>query len=167
MSVYLDRRVWLGYIGDLSALPECAVHEWRVCTGLDGTATHKQVLEGNMTLASQPVPTDPTQLSASHLGLVAHFLNPAQAWRKKCLLEAWQFVLPFMVAPPQLKGKALPPTPMHVGWPTNEAPRTIPAARLGEPDEFGQLCAYLASAQAGYITGQNFVIDGGAFPGAF
>ena len=45
--------------------------------------------------------------------------------------------------------------------------RTIPAARLGEPDEFGQLCAYLASAQAGYITGQNFVIDGGAFPGAF
>ena len=45
--------------------------------------------------------------------------------------------------------------------------RTIPAARLGEPEEFGQLCAYLASAQAGYITGQNLVIDGGAFPGTF
>ncbi len=45
--------------------------------------------------------------------------------------------------------------------------KTIPAGRFGDPEEFGQLCAYLASAQAGYITGQNFLIDGGAFPGAF
>lgn len=45
--------------------------------------------------------------------------------------------------------------------------KTIPAGRLGNPDEFGQLCAYLASMQAGYITGQNILIDGGAFPGAF
>ena len=45
--------------------------------------------------------------------------------------------------------------------------RTIPAGRLGDPEEFGQLCAYLASAQAGYVTGQNFLIDGGTFPGAF
>ena len=45
--------------------------------------------------------------------------------------------------------------------------KTIPAGRLGDPDEFGRLCAYLASAHAGYITGQNFLIDGGTFPGAF
>ncbi len=45
--------------------------------------------------------------------------------------------------------------------------KTIPAGRLGDPQEFGQLCAYLASAQAGYITSQNFLIDGGTFPGAF
>ena len=43
----------------------------------------------------------------------------------------------------------------------------IPAGRLGSPEEFGALCAFLASAQAGYITGQNVLIDGGAFPGAF
>jgi len=43
----------------------------------------------------------------------------------------------------------------------------IPARRYGTPAEFGALCAFLASAQAGYITGQNFLIDGGAFPGAF
>ena len=42
-----------------------------------------------------------------------------------------------------------------------------PAGRFGEPLEFGQLCAYLCSAQAGYITGQNFLIDGGAYPGTF
>ncbi|WP_020177918.1 SDR family oxidoreductase [Methylopila sp. M107] len=44
---------------------------------------------------------------------------------------------------------------------------SVPARRFGSPEEFGQLCAYLCSAQAGYITGQNFLIDGGAFPGAF
>jgi len=43
----------------------------------------------------------------------------------------------------------------------------IPARRAGRPDEFGAACAYLCSAQAGYITGHNFLIDGGAFPGAF
>ena len=44
---------------------------------------------------------------------------------------------------------------------------SIPAGRFGRPEEFGALCAFLASAQAGYITGQNLLIDGGAFPGAF
>jgi len=43
----------------------------------------------------------------------------------------------------------------------------IPAGRFGRPEEFGALCAFLASAQAGYLTGQNILIDGGAFPGAF
>jgi 3-oxoacyl-[acyl-carrier protein] reductase len=43
----------------------------------------------------------------------------------------------------------------------------IPAKRFGTPEEFGQTCAFLCSAHAGYITGQNILIDGGAFPGAF
>jgi 3-oxoacyl-[acyl-carrier protein] reductase len=43
----------------------------------------------------------------------------------------------------------------------------IPAKRFGVPNEFGAVCAYLCSAQASYITGQNLLIDGGAFPGAF
>ena len=37
---------------------------------------------------------------------------------------------------------------------------TIPAGRIGAPDEFGKLCAFLASAHAGYIAGQNLLIDG-------
>jgi 3-oxoacyl-[acyl-carrier protein] reductase len=44
---------------------------------------------------------------------------------------------------------------------------TIPARRFGDPAEFGAACAFLCSAQAGYITGQNLLIDGGTFPGAF
>ncbi len=43
----------------------------------------------------------------------------------------------------------------------------IPAKRFGQPDEFGAACAFLCSAQAGYITGQNLLIDGGVFNGAF
>jgi len=44
---------------------------------------------------------------------------------------------------------------------------TVPARRVGKPDELGAACAFLCSAQAGYITGQNLLIDGGVFPGAF
>ena len=44
---------------------------------------------------------------------------------------------------------------------------TIPAGRFGKPVEFGNACAFLCSAQAGYITGQNLLIDGGVFNGAF
>ncbi|MBM3396933.1 MAG: SDR family oxidoreductase, partial [Betaproteobacteria bacterium] len=43
----------------------------------------------------------------------------------------------------------------------------IPAGRFGNPAEFGDACAYLCSTQAGYITGMNFLIDGGAYPGTF
>jgi 3-oxoacyl-[acyl-carrier protein] reductase len=48
-----------------------------------------------------------------------------------------------------------------------EAEARNPARRFGDPAEFGALCAFLASAKAGFITGQNILIDGGAFPGAF
>jgi 3-oxoacyl-[acyl-carrier protein] reductase len=40
-----------------------------------------------------------------------------------------------------------------------------PAGRFGDPAEFGDACAFLCSAQAGYITGQNLLLDGGRFPG--
>jgi len=43
----------------------------------------------------------------------------------------------------------------------------IPAKRFGDPDEFGAACAFLCSTHAGFITGQNLLIDGGIFPGAF
>ena len=43
----------------------------------------------------------------------------------------------------------------------------IPARRFGNPQEFGAVCAFLCSVQAGYITGQNVLADGGAYPGTF
>jgi 3-oxoacyl-[acyl-carrier protein] reductase len=46
-----------------------------------------------------------------------------------------------------------------------ERAKQNPAGRFGEPDEFGYACAFLCGAKAGYITGQNILLDGGAFPG--
>ena len=41
----------------------------------------------------------------------------------------------------------------------------IPARRFGDPEEFGDMCAFLCGARAGYITGQTILLDGGQFPG--
>lgn len=43
----------------------------------------------------------------------------------------------------------------------------IPAKRFGNAQEFGSICAFLCSQQAAYITGQNVLADGGAYPGTF
>ena len=49
----------------------------------------------------------------------------------------------------------------------DERKRTIPAQRFGSSEEFGAVCAFLCSIQAGYLTGQNILLDGGAYPGTF
>ena len=45
--------------------------------------------------------------------------------------------------------------------------QNVPARRFGNPQEFGQVCAFLCSTQAAYMTGQNVLLDGGAYQGAF
>ncbi|GAA5233082.1 SDR family oxidoreductase [Verticiella sediminum] len=45
--------------------------------------------------------------------------------------------------------------------------RQIPAGRFGHAAEFGAICAFLCSQHAGYMTGQNVLADGGAYPGTF
>ena len=44
---------------------------------------------------------------------------------------------------------------------------TIAARRLGDPAELGDACAFLCSAQAGYLSGQSISLDGGTYPGLF
>ena len=48
-----------------------------------------------------------------------------------------------------------------------QAMAEIPAKRFGTPAEFGQVCAFLCSVHASYMTGQNILLDGGAYPAAF
>ena len=48
-----------------------------------------------------------------------------------------------------------------------ERAKLNPAGRFGDPEEFGLFCAFLCGAKAGFITGQNILLDGGAFPGTF
>lgn len=59
----------------------------------------------------------------------------------------------------------------HLGVPVEELEQkqvqSIPAKRFGQPQEFGAACAFLCSVHAGYITGQNLLIDGGRYPGLF
>lgn len=43
----------------------------------------------------------------------------------------------------------------------------VPARRLGNPEEFGAICAFLCSRHAGYLTGQNILPDGGLYPGTY
>ena len=43
----------------------------------------------------------------------------------------------------------------------------VPAQRFGTAAEFGDLCAFVCSQQAGYLTGQNLLLDGGAYPGTY
>jgi len=45
--------------------------------------------------------------------------------------------------------------------------QSIAAGRLGRPEEVGDACAFLCSAQAGYISGQNLQLDGGSYAGVF
>src|SRR5947209_16402844 len=57
------------------------------------------------------------------------------------------------------------------GKPVEEIAQTArdanPSGRFGTPAEFGALCAYVCSVHAGYLTGQNILLDGGAYPGTF
>ena len=46
-----------------------------------------------------------------------------------------------------------------------ERAKLNPAGRFGDPEEFGLACAFLCGARSGFITGQNILLDGGAFPG--
>jgi 3-oxoacyl-[acyl-carrier protein] reductase len=43
--------------------------------------------------------------------------------------------------------------------------QTIAAGRMGRPEEFGATCAFVCSAHAGYMSGMNFHLDGGSYPG--
>jgi 3-oxoacyl-[acyl-carrier protein] reductase len=45
--------------------------------------------------------------------------------------------------------------------------QAVPVQRFGSPEEFGAVCAFLCSVHAGYLTAQNILLDGGAYPGTF
>lgn len=48
-----------------------------------------------------------------------------------------------------------------------ERSEAVPAKRFGTTAEFGAFCAFICSTHAGYLTGQNILLDGGAYPGTF
>ena len=82
--------------------------------------------------------------------------------------QAWVMrrLQPYRVTEPD----GTPPAGLLTGYyePIMDARRqTIPARRFGKPEEFGAICAFLCSVHAGYMTGQNVLADGGAYPGTY
>ncbi len=80
------------------------------------------------------------------------------------------FMLPGMFDTDRLQGSMKRMSEMkNVPIETMRAERlaSVPAKRFGTAEEFGKVCAFLASAHAGYITGQNILLDGGTFRSAF
>lgn len=79
-------------------------------------------------------------------------------------------ILPGLFDTDRLRGgfaptaKLLGTTPEQV---EEDRRNAVPAKRFGQPEEFGKACAFLCSEHAGYITGQNLLIDGGAFNGCW
>jgi len=63
----------------------------------------------------------------------------------------------------RLRGTANPPPGKTVEDVIAERAANSPAGRVGDPAEFGEACAFLCGAQAGFIVGQNLLLDGGAF----
>lgn len=119
----------------------------------------------NITSASVRAPIARLDVSSgARAGLTAFLASAARAYAKHNVTI--NSIQPGLFDTDRVNGVfAAHPEGVEAGKAARAA--TIPAGRIGSPDEFGKLCAFLASAHSGYIAGQNLLIDGGAFPGAF
>jgi 3-oxoacyl-[acyl-carrier protein] reductase len=136
---------------------------------IDGMAARKFGRIVNITSSSVRAPITGLDLSSgARAGLTAFLGGVARAVAKDNVTI--NQILPGMFDTDRLRG-GFPYEAQLTGSTAEEIAEarksSIPAKRFGDPAEFGALCAFLCSTQAGYITGQNFLIDGGQFPGAF
>jgi 3-oxoacyl-[acyl-carrier protein] reductase len=139
----------------------------------------QQVIEGmaarrfgrivNITSASVKAPISGLDLSSgARAGLSAFLAGVCRQYADRNVTI--NQILPGMFDTDRLRSgfaptaKLLGTTPEQV---EQERRNSVPAKRFGNPDEFGKACAFLCSADAGYITGQNLLIDGGAFNGCW
>src|SRR5258707_286726 len=122
----------------------------------------------NITSASVKMPIPGLDLSSgARAGLTAFLAGVARSVAASNVTI--NFLLPGSFATDRLESN-IKATAERRGVPVEQLrpdrAAAVPAKRFGDPNEFGAACAFLCSAQAGYITGQNLLIDGGAFPGA-
>ncbi len=122
----------------------------------------------NITSASVKMPILGLDLSSgARAGLTAFLAGPARDIARHNVTV--NGLLPGMFDTDRLKGSTRAQAELKgvsVKEMASSRAATVPAGRFGEPDELGRLCAFLCSDAAGYITGQNFLIDGGLFNAA-
>ncbi len=119
----------------------------------------------NITSASVKMPILGLDLSSgARAGLTAFMAGPARALAGSNITV--NCILPGMFDTDRLKGSTETQAKLK-GVSTEEMAemraQSVPAKRFGTPEEFGELAAFLCSSQAGYITGQSILIDGGLF----
>lgn len=119
----------------------------------------------NITSASVKMPILGLDLSSgARAGLTAFMAGPARDIARHNVTV--NGILPGMFDTDRLRGSISKMAEMQSISEADAAKarsEATPAKRFGDPVEFGRLCAFLCSANAGYITGQNFLIDGGLF----
>lgn len=102
--------------------------------------------------------------SAARAGLAAFLAGPARALAHHNITV--NHILPGMFDTDRLRGSTRRMAGLRKVSEeemAEERKASVPARRFGTPDELGAVCAFLCSLQAGYITGQSILIDGGAF----
>src|SRR5260370_15261255 len=136
---------------------------------IDSMATHCFGRIVNITSISVKMPLAGLDLSsAARAGLTAFVAGVARKYADKNITI--NNLLPGSFDTQRLRGR-FPAASTQTGKPeatlAAQAMAQIPAKRFGTPAELGQTCAFLCSVHAAYITGQNILLDGGAYPAAF
>ncbi len=136
---------------------------------IDGMAARGFGRIVNITSLSVYVPIEGLDLSsAARAGLTSFLSGIARGVAEKNVTI--NNLLPGKLDTDRLRGPHdpnVPEDPEAAGQRKARLAADVPAKRLGTPEEFGQVCAFLCSIHAGYLTGQNIPVDGGLYVSAF
>lgn len=161
-----DREAWIKAV-DANMLTPIEL----IKATVDGMAARGFGRVVNITSSAVKAPIDILGLSnGARSGLTGFVAGAARAQRLAAANVTLNNLLPGAFDTDRLRG-TLEGAAKKTGQPlesiTEARRKGIPAQRFGQPDEFGAACVFLCSAHASYITGQNLLIDGGAYPGTY
>ena len=161
-----DREAWIKAV-DANMLTPIEL----IKATVDGMAARGFGRIVNITSSSVKSPIDILGLSnGARSGLTGFVAGAARAPRLAAANVTINNLLPGAFDTDRLKG-TLQGAATKTGQPlqaiTEARRKGIPVQRFGHPDEFGATCAFLCSVHASYITAQNVLIDGGAYPGTY
>ncbi len=159
-----DRDVWLKAV-DANMLTPIEL----IKATVDGMAARGFGRIVNITSSAVKAPIDILGLSnGARSGLTGFVAGVARTSKLASANVTINNLLPGAFETDRLKG-TMEGSAKKTGMPLEQVRearlKTIPSKRFGNADEFGATCAFLCSAHASYITGQNVLIDGGAYPG--
>ena len=160
-----DRETWIKAL-DANMLTPIAL----IKATVDGMAERGFGRVVNITSAAVKAPIDVLGLSnGARSGLTGFVAGLARQPRLASKNVTVNGLLPGPFDTDRLRGTAVgaaAKTGKTVEAVLDERRLLNPTRRFGTADEFGAMCAFLCSVHAGYITGQNLVLDGGAYPGS-